>query len=421
MSRIIISLLFMTLPIVALENATGTLGYGRIQTSLQNEKENTCFQAPGAGSKYRLGNECESWIELGTFQDLTFDNGIVIHNQVRPLFTGANEGAIDFFDWGEFYSEVSNLFDNRATIWIGRRYYQRVESHISDYWPLNMSGDGMGISRLDLGPLLLSYSLMVDEMDPTVDTTEKTALLLSHDLRLVKTFQTGEATLFLNYLTLRGRKFDNTHEVDDRNGKAAGLLYKSTSIFEHWFDAKGENISGLFFGQGLAKDAGEYLPFMSRQFENDGLIDTLVTTGSAVEESRSWRLVNFNHFETTRYGIMSNFTYEERDEKALTGLKQEWLSIGLRPYWFVDTHSRILFEAGYDGVHDKVSKKQYTLMKVTTAVELATAKGVWERPVVRLFYTHAAWSENAKGMVGGEYYAGKTSGDNAGIQLEYWW
>ena len=78
-------------------------------------------------------------------------------------------------------------------------------------------------------------------------------------------------------------------------------------------------------------------------------------------------------------------------------------------------------EAGYDGVHDKVSGVHHTLIKTTLAAELATDKGVWKRPVLRLFYTAADWSDGAKGMVGGDYYAGKTSGDNIGIQLEYWW
>ena len=42
----------------AFENEMGTTGYFRFQTSLENNKENVCFKAEGASSKYRLGNEC---------------------------------------------------------------------------------------------------------------------------------------------------------------------------------------------------------------------------------------------------------------------------------------------------------------------------------------------------------------------------
>ncbi len=414
-------LLLLILPLPGVENRTGTLGYGRIQTSLQDGKENVCFKAPGAGSKYRLGNECESWVELGAFQDLTFDSGIVIHNQVRPLFTGANDEALDFFDWGEFYSEVSNLFDNSVSFWIGRRFYKRYESHINDYWPLNMSGQGVGVDNLDLGPLTLSYALLADTMDPTVDTSDKETLMLSHDLRLLKKTDGGELVLFLNYITLEGRTFDPANRVDDLEGHAVGVIYKAKTLFRAWFDAEGENVSGIFYGEGLAKDAGEYLPFMSRQFKNDGLIDALIATGSAIDDANSWRIVNYNHFDTSLYGIMSSLLYEYRDEKTFAGLRQEWFSAGIRPYWFIDPNIRLLFEMGYDTINDTIANERYSLLKNTAAVELTTAKGVWERPVLRLFYTHAGWSQNAKGKVGTDYYADKTSGDNLGVQLEYWW
>ena len=39
----------------------------------------SCFQLPGAPSKYRLGNECEQYAELDLRHDLmTFDNGSVL-------------------------------------------------------------------------------------------------------------------------------------------------------------------------------------------------------------------------------------------------------------------------------------------------------------------------------------------------------
>ncbi|MEA2072776.1 MAG: carbohydrate porin [Campylobacterota bacterium] len=144
---------FFLIPIVVFgfESKVGTFGYGRIQTTFDKDKSNVCFGVPGASSKYRLGNECETWIELGLTQDIVFDNGVKMHNQVRPIFYAPNNEKIDFFDWGEAYSEISNIIDNSMSVWIGRRFYKRWESHMNDYWPLNMSGDGFGINNLDLG------------------------------------------------------------------------------------------------------------------------------------------------------------------------------------------------------------------------------------------------------------------------------
>ena len=96
MFRLILLMLSYSLAVFAVENSFGTTGYLRIQTSLEKDKANTCFKANGASTKYRLGNECDTWIELGVFQDLTFENDIVMHNQVRPVFGGDNNKKIKF-------------------------------------------------------------------------------------------------------------------------------------------------------------------------------------------------------------------------------------------------------------------------------------------------------------------------------------
>ena len=77
-------------------------------------------------------------------------------------------------------------------------------------------------------------------------------------------------------------------------------------------------------------------------------------------------------------------------------------------------------ELGYDYVDNKITNKNYDLTKLTTAVEFALEKGVWERPVLRLYYTYANWNDETKDM-GSSYYTGDTSGNNIGVQLEYWW
>lgn len=421
MYRFLLFFSFTISQLMSAQSSMGTVGYGRLQTSLQSDKENVCFKSPGAGSKYRLGNECESWIELGLFQDIKLDNGVVIHNQVRPIFLGANEKQIDFFDWGEVYSEVSNVFDDTTSFWIGRKFYQRYDSHMADYWFLNMSGDGMGVSSIDLGAVSLSYAVLFDRLNPTVDTSEKDALFLSHDLRFLKKIDQSELTLFLNYMSLNGVDFDASHKVDSVDGYTVGMFHRNTTLFKEWLNMNGENISGIFYAKGLSKGAGEYVPYMTKEFDNGALIDELVNSGATVESSKTWRFVNNNFFENDTLGIMSNFVYEFRDEKKFSNLEQEWISAGVRPYWFVHNNARLLFEIGYDHVNDRVNKENYSLLKTTLAAELSTKKGVWNRPVLRLYYTHASWSDDAIGMVGTDYYANKSSGDNAGVQLEYWW
>ncbi|MEA2111553.1 MAG: carbohydrate porin [Campylobacterota bacterium] len=420
MYRIVLILSILSTVIFAFENVMGTNGYFRFQTSLQGDKEQVCFKAEGAGSKYRLGNECETWIELALYQELKFDNDIVIHNQVRPIFLGANDTSIELFDWAEFYSEISNVFDNSAVFWIGRKFNQRYDSHMTDYWYLNISGDGMGVNNLDLGDIALSYNLLFHKLEPTTVNNNTYALLQSHDLRFVKEIERGEFTLFLNYMAVGAKHFSEAKKVDDVNGYAVGLLYEDRVLFNELFAMKGSNISGIFYGSGVAKNAGAYTPYMQMVHEGEQFIENLINNGKTIENSNTFRILNNNYFENDTIGIMSNFVYEYRDDKDFIGEKQEWLSFGIRPYWFIHQYSRLLLELGYDHVENKVNNESYDLTKVTTTIEFAFEKGIWERPVLRLYYTHANWNDENKNM-GSDYYAGKTSGNNIGVQLEYWW
>jgi maltoporin len=416
MKQISLLVLSVCISLWSVENSVGTTGYARIQTSLDNEKANVCFKAPGAGSKYRLGNECETWIELGLYDTLRFDNGVILHNQIRPVFTGPNNHNIEYLQLDEAYSELSAIFDNSVSFWIGRRFYERYDSHMNDYFFLNMSGDGVGFRNLDLGAVRLSYSYIFDRLDPSSVVDDEKVLLDSHDLRLTIPIERGAWTLFLNQMTLHSKEFNATQSIPKMDGYALGVLYKDTKITRELFGMEGENISALFYGKGVAKGAGSVSPYRQERF-----VDAVLASGRGIEEAKTWRFINYNSFENDQWGMISNVVYEKRRENDFSSTEQTWVSVGIRPYWFFHRNGRFLLEEGIDRVKDEMGDQTYTVIKSTVALEAALEKGVWKRPVVRLYYTHADWSENARGSVGGEYYADQRHGDNVGVQFEYWW
>ncbi len=416
MKKSIWFLISLAAALYGLDNEFGTTGYGRIQTSFPEGKESVCFKAPGAGSKYRLGNECETWIETALYYDIKLDNGVVIHNQFRPVFSGPNGREIDYLQTDELYSEISNLFDNPVSFWIGRRFYKRYDSHMSDYFFLNMSGDGAGISNLDLGGVSLSYSFLYDRLNPQTVAGDEKVLMQSHDLRFRTPLPRGEATLFLNYMTSEGKTFATGETLAEADGYAIGFLYHDQKISEELFGMKGENITALLYGKGLARGAGAVSPL-----RQDALIDTMLNATGKIGHSRTWKVINYGAFENDTFGVMSNLVYERKDDSGFTRTDQEWFSFGIRPYWFFHPNSRLLLEAGYDHVHDRINATRYALGKATAALEFALRKGVWERPVLRFYVTGSTWSDSAKGLIGGDYYADQTSGNNAGVQIEYWW
>lgn len=220
---------------------------------------------------------------------------------------------------------------------------------------------------------------------------------------------------------LQSKTFDSTHRLEAQKGYILAVLYKDKKITENIFNMKGESVTGFFYGSGLSKDSGEYVPYMQKQFERESLIDNLVNSGTNIEDAQTYRAINYNTFENDNIGFMTNLIYEYRDEEKFSGIKQNWFSAGIRPYWFLHANARFVAELGYDRVDNKLNNENYELYKSTIATEFAFDKGIWERPVLRIYYTHAHWSNDAKGKIGGDYYANNTSGDIVGIQLETWW
>lgn len=416
MKRIALIIALTSIAGWASEHILGTTGYARLQTSLQDDKANVCFKAPGAGSKYRLGNECDTWIELGLYDTIRFDNGVTLHNQIRPVFTGANNRDIEYLRLDELYSEISGIFNNSVSFWAGRRFYERYDSHMNDYFYFNMSGDGAGFRNLDINGYKLSYSYIFDRLNPPSLSGDQKVYFDSHDLRLSKPTSRGEWTIFANRMEVHSKTFNSTQRIDTSPGYAAGFLYKDTRLTKEFFGMEGENMSAIFYGKGVAKSAGSSSPYLQESF-----IDNILSTTDAIEEAKTWRFVNYNAFENEEWGLMSNFVYEKRREAQFSGSDQTWISAGVRPYWFFHKNGRLVLETGIDRVEDDTTNQIYTLIKTTVALEAALDKGIWKRPVLRLFYTYADWSESALGTISTSYYANQTYGDNLGIQLEYWW
>ena len=407
---------FIIANIYAVEITEELKGYVRLQTSLQNGKENLCFKIPNAGTKYRLGNECETWLELDGIQTLVFANGIKVTNHLTPTFVAPNAQDVEFLQWDEVYSEISNLYEGSPSVWVGRRFYKRYDSHLSDYFYFNMSGQGVGIDNIQTPYATLAYSFNYDLVDPSNISGSETILYASHDIRALHKYDRGDITLFINYMTQEDKTFSTGTKFLASNGLAVGVLYEDKLLTQELFGLSGNNITAVFYGQGAAKNAGQ-----NSAFNQSALIEKVITNNKSLQNSQTYKVINYNAFENTQFGVMSNFVFEYVDNQDFDSQKQNWVSFGVRPYLFFHENMRLVLESGYDRVQDLLTTTAYSLFKNTVALEAALKKGVWERPVLRVFYTYALWSQSAKGSIASSVYSDKTSGSNLGVQFEYWW
>jgi maltoporin len=116
------------------------------------------FKAPGAGSKYRLGNEAETYIETDfgyTFPELDLPSGTEFQVHFMPAFVLQNsrDDARSDISVRQAYGSAKGVWKAQpeASFWAGQRYYDRFDVHMTDFYYLDMSGFGGGVEGIDVG------------------------------------------------------------------------------------------------------------------------------------------------------------------------------------------------------------------------------------------------------------------------------
>ena len=384
-------------------NALEFAGYLRsgVGNSLNGGKQ-SCFQLPGAESKYRLGNECEQYAELELRQDVySFDDGSVLsvdgmaslYNQYnRELTFQGDNGAARL---PQLYAQWSNLPAlNGGSVWAGRRYYKRNDIHISDFYYWNQSATGAGIEDVLIGGLKYSYALS------RKDNLYQENYLNRHDFNVAgfNTNPGGQLEFGLSYL-------DKPERTDAHSGWAITAQHVQSDFLG------GKNKLALQYGEGSGTGLG---------YTGDFKLDN---------SSKRYRIVEFFDWQVTpRFGGQIEAVYQK--DFRPDGGNQEWLSLGVRPTYAISEQFKLVTELGHDQV--KAADGTRKLSKFTFAPTWSPkGPGFWTRPEVRLYYTYASWNAAAQ-RAANEIDAGSAlsdsgafgsarHGSNAGLQVEYWW
>ncbi|MET3134443.1 maltoporin [Oxalobacteraceae bacterium GrIS 1.11] len=382
-------------------------GFG---TSGEGGKE-ACFGLAGASSKYRLGNECETYGEL-KFGGEAFKaaNGTTFRINTLVAFS-VNQNQ----DWEQSnpsWREMNVVADNigsgafaKAKAWVGKRYYERQDVHISDYYFWNNSGPGAGLENIDLGPAKLAYAIVrnADTNYGTAGTTpaqsaDSKRTAFAHDIRFsgIKVNPDGELTV--------GVQINQKRNAPDATPIAGGHLL--TLMHTQGNLLGGFNKVALQYGTGSAANTGG----ISLGAGSDDKV-TRLTEQLMIQPKGDW-------------SGMATFVYED---KQTAGVHSKWTSAGARPvYHFADNYS-IAAELGFDQVKPD-GQPTRNLTKFTIAPQLAAGNSFWSRPVLRAFYTYAKWNGAAQAAAGAGdalsttgVFGSKTNGSSVGFQVEAWW
>ncbi|EKF9855061.1 maltoporin LamB [Vibrio cholerae] len=367
-------------------------GYFRAGTGISgNGNADIAFQKAGVG---RLGNENDNYYEFGFAEELkTGEQTWKVESMIAQGNNGANGWEDGDFNVAQFNVQAKGLLasDQEAVMWAGKRYYQRKDIHITDFYFLNTSGTGGGIENLSVGNQKLSVALVQDG-----DNTNSSGYIF--DARLANIGLWENATLELAVAYNFATEKDGKTELADDGVMGTAILHQGLSngfnqtVFQYGTASYGAQVanfwgSGTYYGRGNADN-------------NDANGFRLLNWG-VINLGESWEMGH-------------QLAYLSGSDIGTAKADIDQYSVVVRPMYKWNDTMRTVFEAGYNsGDNDKGEDFEYS--KFTVAQAWAMGNSFWARPELRVYGSYLTDHE-------GTTFGSKGDSDFVmGIQVEAWW
>ncbi len=404
-----------------------------------------CFQATGAQSKYRLGNECETYAELKLGQEVWKEGDKSFYFDTNVAYSVAQQNDWEATDpaFREANVQGKNLIEwlPGSTIWAGKRFYQRHDVHMIDFYYWDISGPGAGIENIDLGFGKLS-------------------------LAATRSTETGGSSTFASN-SIRDYTTDTANDVFDvRLGQMEvnpggtlelGVDYGHTNVNDDYYLQPKASKDGWMF-------TAEHTQSMLKGFNKfvvQYATDSMTSQGKGLNQGAGIGLGNDDtDGKLYAYGINNNGSmlrildhgaislgdswdlmyvgmYQNIDWDNNNGTK--WWTVGVRPMYKWTPIMSTLLEVGYDNVKSQKTDDTNNQYKITLAQQWQAGDSIWSRPAIRVFATYAKWDEkwgydtsgspittssnyNSNfGMQTAGFGRGDTDEWSFGAQMEIWW
>ena len=382
-------------------------GYMRTGTGSSSEGgKQVCFSAPGAFAKYRLGNECETYSEAAFSLPFGKSDGAwakynlmlaLVENNAAQDYESSKGDKFDiasrqnYFEAGGFFGE--GALEN-AKVWIGKRYYNRHDVHINDFYYWSNSGIGGGIEDISLGAsgtkMAFSYHSKGD--DELVDNAVTGLNTQRFSGRIYDIPVNPNGKLEAEVALLRGSRVEGGNED---TGHALFLQHTQTGLLG------GFNKLAMIYSD----DAGANPTYTDANDADKGKIFALVEQFYFAPSGSNW-----SGLATATYARL----------KPDDGGRGTWISLGVRPQYNFNDNFSVAMELGHDRTKASGGPTAH-LTKFTVAPQLALARGFWARPVFRAFATYAKWNDAAGDAGTNGVFGSDNNGMTYGIQVEAWW
>ena len=409
--------------------------------------EQQCFQATGAQSKYRLGNESETYAEIKLGQEVWKEGDKSFYYDTNVAYSVAQQNDWEGTDpaFREANVQGKNLIEwlPGSTIWAGKRFYQRHDVHMIDFYYWDISGPGAGIENIDLGfgKLALaatrsqeaggSYAFSSQNIyDRTKDTANDV-----FDVRLAQMAINPDGMLELGVDYGRANTTDDYSLADGASkdgwmftAEHTQSMLKGYNKFVVQYATDSMTTQGKGLNQGsygsstgsITNPDGSTTNFANNVVNNNGSLFRVLDHG-AISLGEKWDLMYV--------GMYQNLDMDN-------DLGTEWYTVGIRPMYKWTPIMSTLMEVGYDNVKSQQTGDRNSQYKITLAQQWQAGDSIWSRPAIRVFATYAKWDEEWGYVKNGNDVTKFAAATNSGLsttsrgdsdewsfgaQMEIWW
>jgi len=355
-----------------------------------------CFQAPQTSYKFRLGNECELYLETQFDQSMYKDkSGLELKFSAMLAFKTNQVEDSETITKNYGSNNVSELFGtpqgidvlmrqawvgavlpqlNNAMFWVGKRYFQRQDVHMIDFFYWDPSGPGAGLEDIDLKLMKGAVSVFQNKNPGGGDRQIWRTDFRVYGLGLGSF---GSLAVGLNLFIDSSPSSSNPSQDRQEISPMVNVQHSVNAL-------GGRNKLTFQYGTGSAAPLNNY-PSFDRS-----------------SDSKQWRVVEdlvIDPMEKLSLGLA--FTYADYDQLfsndpandfALFNTAKQW-GLGVRPIYHFSELMSLALEAGYQQVTPKggTNTDARDMLKITPAFLVHPAPGpggaFFTRPELRIFAT----------------------------------
>ncbi len=415
-------------------------GYMRAGMQISsNGGEVYCAGNGNVGHKVgRLADECDTYAEIALSD--------TVYNKADSKFTvntliayGTTEGYRDLQGnswqgvggqgpWDGQRLSARELWagytaDTGYTIWAGKRFYQRKDIHIMDFYYLNDSGNGAGIEGIDVGAGNLNLAVMKWANDGDLEKGYNRNVY-KIDARW-NAIPVGFGTL--DFAVIYGLPFISEQQRKDAPGNQRANQSDSGALvtLEHGFSDFG--LMNKFIVQ-YGTNGFAYVGTYGNHAGDNYTPDT---------DAQGVRVIDWGTFDAGNFGLGYSLLWAHlnsedghKNSSAWTYTRSGWeYSIVLRPEYKWTDYTRTTLELGYSQMKTTGWVTPDTIedpdaYKFTLAQQFTPGKGFWSRPAIRFYVSYLGGDQFADGWKVQYKNKNKSKDDyqiTFGTQVEAWW